>query len=128
MSVSTLVKSVQDIMRQDAGVDGDALLGFVDGKLFPKLKELDFSEADDPRGFVVRQVFEDAYNYMKYGQLLRQVINKIEGIDFHDQKERHLFNDIYETILRDLQSAGNAGEYYTPCAVTQFMTDMTAPR
>jgi len=181
MSLSNLVKSIQDIMRQDAGVDGDAqrisqltwlfflkifdakedeyaitvrnyrspmpkglrwrdwaadpagitgdaLLDFVNNKLFPKLKELDFSEDDDPRGFVVRAVFEDANNYMKSGQLLRQVINKIQGIDFQDSEERHLFNDIYETILRDLQSAGNAGEYYTPRAVTQFMTDMTAPK
>ncbi len=180
MSLSTLVKSVQDIMRQDAGVDGDAqrisqltwmlflkifdakeeeyeltdpsyaspipdglrwrqwaadpagmtgdeLLGFVNDRLFPALKALEFSEDDDPRGFVVRAVFEDSVNFMKNGQLLRQVVNKIEGIDFQSQNERHLFNDIYETILRDLQSAGNAGEYYTPRAVTQFMTDMVAP-
>lgn len=180
MSLSTLVKSVQDIMRQDAGVDGDAqrisqltwmlflkifdakeeeyelteraysspvpealrwrswaadpagitgdaLLDFINGELFPGLKALEFDEADDPRGFVVRAVFEDAVNFMKSGQLIRQVVNKIEGIDFQSQKERHLFNDIYETILRDLQSAGNSGEYYTPRAVTQFMTDMTAP-
>ncbi|MCP4429115.1 MAG: SAM-dependent DNA methyltransferase, partial [Chloroflexi bacterium] len=66
--------------------------------------------------------------YMKSGTLMRQVINKINGIDFNDQKERHLFNDIYEKILRDLQSAGNAGEYYTPRAVTQFMTDMVKPQ
>ena len=67
---------------------------------------------------VVRDVFEDAYNYMKSGQLMRQVINKINEIDFNNLAERQHFGDIYEQILNDLQSAGNAGEYYTPRAVT----------
>jgi type I restriction enzyme M protein len=82
----------------------------------------------NPRGFVVQQVFEDAFNYMKSGQLLRQVINKINEIDFNNRAERHLFNDLYEKILKDLQSAGNAGEFYTPRAVTQFMVDQLDPR
>jgi hypothetical protein len=82
----------------------------------------------NPRGYVVRGVFEDAYNYMKSGQLLRQVINKLNAIDFNRQSERHQFNDLYEKILRDLQSAGNAGEFYTPRAVTQFMVDMVNPQ
>ncbi|MBI3464079.1 MAG: N-6 DNA methylase, partial [Planctomycetes bacterium] len=77
----------------------------------------------------VRSVFEDAYQYMKSGTLLRQVINKInEAIDFNKTEDRHLFGEIYEQILRDLQSAGNAGEYYTPRAVTQFMVDMVDPQ
>ena len=62
----------------------------------------------------MQDVFTDAYNYMKSGTLIRQVINKINGIDFNSLQERHLFNDLYKKILRDLQSAGNAGEYYTP--------------
>ena len=82
----------------------------------------------NPRGFVVRSVFEDAFNYMKSGQLLRQVINKLNAIDFNRQTERHQFNDLYEKILKDLQSAGNAGEFYTPRAVTQFMVDMVNPQ
>src|SRR5690606_60961 len=74
-------------------------------------------------------VFEDAYNYMKSGTLLRQVINTIEqDVDFNASSDRHLFNDIYEKILADLQSAGNAGEYYTPRAVTQFMVDILNPQ
>ena len=77
---------------------------------------------------VVRGVFEDAYNYMKSGQLMRQVINKINDIDFNDLAERQHFGDIYEQILNDLQSAGNAGEYYTPRAVTAFMADRIDPR
>ena len=180
MTISTTIKSIQDIMRQDAGVDGDAqrisqlvwmmflkifddneevyawdeayqspipeslrwrnwaaddegitgdeLLNFVNNRLFPTLKELSFAPDSDPRGFIVQELFADSYNYMKSGTLMRQVINKINQIDFNNQKERHLFNDIYEKILRDLQSAGNAGEYYTPRAVTQFMTDMVNPQ
>ena len=74
-------------------------------------------------------VFDDAYNYMKNGTLLRQVINKInQDIDYNSVETRHLFGDIYEQILRDLQSAGNAGEYYTPRAVTQFAIEMVNPR
>jgi type I restriction enzyme M protein len=74
-------------------------------------------------------VFEDAYNYMKSGQLMRQVVNKIqEGVDFNKAQERHLFGDMYEQLLRDLQAAGNAGEFYTPRAVTEFMVRMVNPR
>ena len=77
---------------------------------------------------VVKDVFEDAYNYMKSGQLMRQVINKINGIDFNNLADRQHFGDIYEQILADLQSAGNAGEYYTPRAVTAFMVDRIDPK
>ena len=179
MSVGTLVKSIQNIMRQDVGVDGDAqrisqlcwmfflkiiddqdqelkllddgyrspvpaplrwrnwaadpegitgeeLLGFVNGDLFPQLKELPIRS--DSRASVVRDVFEDAYNYMKSGHLLRQVVNKINGIDFNNLADRRHFGDIYEQILNDLQSAGNAGEYYTPRAVTSFMARMIDPK
>jgi type I restriction enzyme M protein len=179
MSLSATIKSIQDIMRKDVGVDGDAqrvsqlawllflkifdsqeeeleitrgdyrsplpkhlrwrnwaadaegmtgdeLADFVNGTLFPKLKGLAGSA---PRVVLIRTVFEDAYNYMKSGTLLRQVINKLnEDIDFNSSKDRHLFGDIYEQLLRDLQSAGNAGEYYTPRAVTQFMVEMIKPR
>jgi type I restriction enzyme M protein len=180
-NLSTVVKSIQDIMRQDSGVDGDAqrisqltwllflkvfdaleeeleltrdeytspipssmrwrhwaadpegltgddLLDFVNTELFVTLKELPGDPERNPRGYVVRGVFEDAFNYMKSGHLLRQVINKLNGIDFNRQSERHLFNDLYEKLLRDLQAAGNAGEFYTPRAVTQFMVDMVNPQ
>ena len=179
MSVNTLVKSIQNIMRKDVGVDGDAqrisqlcwmfflkiiddqdqelgllkdgyrspipsdlqwrnwaanpegitgeeLLNFVNGDLFPALKQL--PAAAGARANVVRSVFEDAYNYMKSGQLMRQVVNKISGIDFNNLAERQHFGDIYEQILNDLQSAGNAGEYYTPRALTSFMTQMIDPK
>lgn len=180
-NLSSIVKSIQDIMRQDAGVDGDAqrigqltwlfflkifdaheeqlellhdhyksplpehlrwrdwaadpegrtgddLLDFLNIQLFPTLKNLPGDLKRNPRGFVIRSVFEDAFNYMKSGQLLRQVVNKINAIDFNRQADRHQFNDIYEKLLRDLQSAGNAGEFYTPRAVTQFMVDMVDPQ
>ena len=111
------------------GITGDELLQFVDTKLFPALKDQEKMLAtNNPRSRVVYDVFVDSYNYMKSGTLLRQVINRISEIDFTSSQDRHLFNDLYEKILRDLQSAGNAGEYYTPRAVTQFMVDMTDPQ
>lgn len=86
-------------------------------------------EALRKRRALVKSVFEDAYQYMKSGTLLRQVVNKVhEAIDFNDSKSRHLFGDIYEQVLKDLQGAGNAGEYYTPRALTQFAVDMVDPK
>ncbi len=76
----------------------------------------------------MRELFADSYNYMKNGTLLRQVVNQLNQINFTSIQDRHLFNDIYEKILRDLQSAGNAGEYYTPRPITQFMVEMTDPQ
>tara|TARA_R110001592_G_scaffold329388_2_gene611157 strand:- start:1194 stop:2672 length:1479 start_codon:yes stop_codon:yes gene_type:complete len=181
MSVSSVIKSIQDIMRKDAGVDGDAqrlgqmswllflkifdaqeealefelenyqepiptqylwrnwaqdnegitgdeLLEFVNDQLFTDLKNLTAPINLNPRGYVVREAFSDAFNYMKNGTLLRQVINKLNEIDFTDSQERHLFGDLYEQILKDLQSAGNAGEFYTPRAVTRFMVNRVNPK
>lgn len=182
MAIGNLIKSIQDIMRKDVGVDGDAqrisqmvwllflkifddkekewkltlkdyksplasrfqwsswasnsegmtgeeLIDFVNNNLFPALKKLATQAGVSAQGRVVGSVFEDAYNYMKSGTLLRQVINTIEeDLDFNSSTDRHLFNDIYEKILADLQSAGNAGEYYTPRAVTQFMVDIIDPK
>ena len=109
------------------GITGDELLEFVNNALFRTLKNLQVKSDADKRGLLVRSLFEDAYNYMKSGTLMRQVINTINEIDFNSSEDRHLFNDIYEKILKDLQSAGNSGEYYTPRAVTQFMVDMVDP-
>ena len=94
----------------------------------PRLKNLPAPINTNPRGFVVKEAFSDAFNYMKNGTLLRQVVNKLNEIDFHSSEERHLFGDIYEQILRDLQSAGNAGEFYTPRAVTRFIVQMINPQ
>jgi type I restriction enzyme M protein len=181
MSISNTVKSIQDIMRQDVGIDGDAqrigqlvwmlflkifddketeweatkddyqspipenlrwrnwasnsegltgepLKEFIDNELFPALKNLK-EEADNGAKFVIGSLFEDAYNYMKSGGLIREVINKIQdGIDFNKSKERHLFGDMYEQILKGLQSAGNAGEFYTPRAVTEFIVNRIDPK
>jgi len=110
------------------GMTGDALKQFIDNELFPALQQLP-AKGGDQRAYVVRSVFEDAYNYMKSGHLIRQVINKIQdGVDFNKATERHLFGDMYEQLLRDLQAAGNAGEFYTPRAVTEFMVRMVNPR
>jgi type I restriction enzyme M protein len=178
MALGTTVKTIQDIMRKDTGVDGDAqrigqlvwmlflkilddreieketakkryrspipeglrwqswaadaegltgdeLLGFVNNTLFPTLKAL---PGTDPLSGVIRSVFEDAYNYMKSGHLLRQVINKLADIDFNRSADRHEIGGVYEQILSDLRGAGNAGEYYTPRAVTQFMVERVDPQ
>jgi type I restriction enzyme M protein len=112
----------------DEGITGDTLLNFINNELFPTLKELSLRDKND-RAAIIKAVFEDSYNYMKSGTLLRQVTNEIEkGIAFTTNQDRHLFNDIYEQVLRDLQSAGNAGEYYTPRAATQFVVEMVNPK
>ena len=183
MSLNNLVKRLQDIMRNDAGINGDAqrieqmvwilflkvydakeeiwefynddyksiipeelrwrnwavdnkdgkaltgdaLLEFVNLKLFPTLKSIEIDENTPMSQIIVRTAFEDNNNYMKDGILLRQVINVIDEIDFEEYEDRHAFGEIYETILRSLQSAGNSGEFYTPRAVTDFMVQMIKP-
>ncbi|PAK21358.1 SAM-dependent methyltransferase [Mycoplasmopsis agassizii] len=184
MSLNTFVRSIQNIMRGDSGINGDAqrieqmtsflflkvydakekdwefhesnyesiipeklrwrnwavdnkdgktmtgqeLLDFVNNSLFPSLKNLVIDSFTPMRKKIVKAVFEDANQYMKDGILLRKVINEIDEIDFDDYNERHSFGDIYETILKGLQSAGNAGEFYTPRAVTDFMVQMINPK
>ncbi|WP_256829740.1 N-6 DNA methylase [Pseudomonas sp. Pse1] len=110
----------------DEGMTGDKLLQFVDRKLFPTLSEIDLSTAKR-RAVLVHEVFANNYNYMKSGIHLRQVINKLNEIDFNNSKDLHLFGQIYETFLSELQSAGTLGEFYTPRAITQFMTEMVNP-
>ena len=189
-NVSGIIKSIQDIMRKDVGVDGDAqrisqlvwlfflkiyddreaevemleddyqsplpealrwrhwaadkegitgddLNDFVNLELFPVLKTklVITTTSTEPeaidqvkRALVIHNLFEDAYNYMKSGTLMRQVINKICEIDFNNTEDRHTFGNIYEQILKDLQSAGNAGEFYTPRAVTQFIVNRVDPK
>ncbi len=115
--------------KDDAGITGDELIDFINNKLFPGLKEMNWQEGDDPRGYIVKEVFQDSYNYMKSGTFMRQVINVIDNeIDFNNSKQTHIFNDIYEKLLKDLQSAGNAGEFYTPRAVTKFIVEMVNPK
>ena len=110
----------------DEGMTGDELLQFVDRKLFPALSNLDLSTANR-RTVLVHEVFANNYNYMKSGIHLRQVINKLNEIDFNNSKDLHLFGQIYETFLSELQSAGTLGEFYTPRAVTRLLTEMVNP-
>lgn len=183
MNIGTMIKRLQDIMRQDAGVNGDAqrieqivwmlFLKLYDAKesewkileddyrsiipekyrwrnwasdnkdgkamtgdelsnfiinLFNALKELEINETTPIRGRIVREVFEDLNNYMKDGVLIRQVVNVLNEVDLTDFQTRHAFNEIYETILKDLQSAGKSGEFYTPRAVTDFVVKMVDPK
>lgn len=183
MNIGTMIKRLQDIMRQDAGVNGDAqrieqivwmlflklydakemeweivednyksiipeeyrwrnwAIDNKDGKamtgdelsnfiiqLFNTLKEIEINETTPIRGRIVREVFEDLNNYMKDGVLIRQTVNVLNEIDLTDFQTRHAFNEIYETILKDLQSAGKSGEFYTPRAVTDFVVKMIDPQ
>ena len=109
------------------GMTGDALKDFVDNKLFPGLQNLDISSGNK-RAVIIRDIFSGTNNYMKNGTIIRQVVNKLNEIDFNASEDRHMFGDIYETLLRDLQSAGNYGEFYTPRAITEFMTETINPR
>ncbi len=183
MNFGTMIKRLQDIMRQDAGVNGDAqrieqivwmlflklydakeeeweieednyksiipeeyrwrnwAIDNKDGKamtgdslstfvinLFNTLKDLPITEDTDVRGRIVKEIFEDLNNYMKDGVLIRQVVNVLNEIDLTDFQTRHAFNEIYETILKDLQSAGKSGEFYTPRAITEFVVQMVDPK
>jgi type I restriction enzyme M protein len=111
----------------DEGMTGDALLEFVDRKLFPALRNINVATGNR-RALIVREVFEGNNNYMKSGINLRKVLNKLNEIDFNVAKDRHAFGELYENILKELQSAGKSGEFYTPRAVTQFITDIVNPK
>lgn len=117
----------QNWAGDDEGMTGDALLNFVDRELFPALRNLDLSTGNQ-RAVIVREVFEGNNNYMKSGINIRKVLNKLNEVDFNIAKDRHAFGEIYETILKELQSAGKSGEFYTPRAITQFITDIINPQ
>lgn len=184
MSIGNFLKKIQDIMRNDAGVNGDAqrieqltwllflkvydqkeddweldidnyksiipedlrwrnwaqdkkdgkaltgdaLIEFVNQRLFPTIKTLPVDEKTPTNKIIIKEAFEDNNNYMKDGVLLRKIINIVDEIDFHDKKEKNFFADIYETILKNLQSAGKSGEFYTPRPVTDFIVEMINPK
>ncbi len=111
----------------DEGMTGDELLEFIDRELFPALRNIDLSSGNQ-RAVIVREVFEGNNNYMKSGINIRKVLNKLNEIDFNIAKDRHAFGDLYETILKELQSAGKSGEFYTPRAITQFITEIINPQ
>jgi type I restriction enzyme M protein len=111
----------------DEGITGDELIEFVDQKLFPTLADIDISTGNK-RAYIVHEVFNGNHNYMKSGTILRQVINKLNEIDFNNSKDKHLFGDVYESFLKELQSAGKSGEFYTPRAIVQLLTDMINPQ
>ncbi len=111
----------------DEGMTGDELLEFIDRQLFPALRNLDLSR-NNQRAVIVREVFEGNNNYMKSGINIRKVLNKLNEVDFNVAKDRHAFGELYESILKELQSAGKSGEFYTPRAITQFITEIINPQ
>lgn len=114
--------------KSGTALTGDKLLDFVNNKLFPTLKKLPVDASTPIKKAIVQTTFADANNYMKDGVLLRQVLNVIDELDLSDYEESHAFGEIYETILKELQSAGSAGEFYTPRAVTDFMAQVIQPK
>ena len=184
MALNNFVKSIRNIMRNDAGINGDAqrieqiawmlflkiydakekdwktmdrsyqsfipeecrwrswatdkgdgnaltadaLLDFVNNTLFPTLKNLEVTPDTPIRSSIVFTTFQDANQYMKDGVLLRQVVNVIDQLNFSDYEESHAFGEIYEAILKEMQSAGSAGEFYTPRALTDFMAEIIEPQ
>ena len=184
MALTNFVKSIRNIMRNDAGINGDAqrieqitwmlflkvydekendwefnednyvsfipencrwrnwakdngdgkaltadkLLDFVNNTLFPTLKNLEVNPDTPMRSTIVRATFQDANQYMKDGVLLRQVLNVIDELDLSNYEESHAFGEIYESILKEMQSAGSAGEFYTPRALTDFMAEIIQPK
>ena len=114
--------------RSGKAMTGDTLLDFVNNTLFPTLKKLPVDASTPVKKAIVQTTFADANNYMKDGVLLRQVINVIDELDLSDYEESHAFGEIYESILKELQSAGSAGEFYTPRAVTDFMAQRIDPK
>lgn len=114
--------------KSGKAMTGDTLLNFVNNTLFPTLKKLPIDKDTPIKKAIVQTTFADANNYMKDGVLLRQVINVIDKLDLSDYNEIHAFGEIYENILKELQSAGSAGEFYTPRAVTDFMAKMIKPQ
>ena len=111
----------------DEGMTGDELIAFVDQTLFPTLANLDLSTSNK-RALMVREVFADNDNYMKSGIHLRQVINKLNEIDFNNSRDKHIFGQIYESFLSELQSAGTFGEFYTPRAITELFAELIDPK
>ena len=111
----------------DEGITGDELVKFVDQRLFPALANIDLSSGNK-RALLVREIFANNYNYMKSGIHLRQVINKLNQIDFNSSKDKQIFGQIYECFLGELQSAGTLGEFYTPRAITELLVELTDPQ
>lgn len=121
-------KLQKDKKEKGSALTGEELLNFVNNTLFPTLKKLEVTAETPTRQAIVRTMFEDANQYMKDGVLLRQMLNEIDNLDFSDYQESHAFGEIYESILKELQSAGSSGEFYTPRAVTDFMAQMIQPK
>jgi type I restriction enzyme M protein len=110
----------------DEGITGEELQTFVDRELFPKLRNIQVGE--NRRALILREVFEGNNNYMKSGINIRKVLNRLNEIDFNIAKDRHAFGELYEAMLKELQSAGKSGEFYTPRAITSFITEMVDPK
>ncbi len=105
---------------------GDELLSLVDN-LFKYCKTVNVENLE-PRQRIIRKVFADLNQYMKNGTNLRELVDVVNELNYHDAKQRNLFGQMYEEMLKLLQSAGSAGEFYTPRAITKFIVEMLNPK
>lgn len=126
--ISAIPESLQwrNWAENQEGITGDGLIKFVENDLLPTLQTLTQKQASKIAE-LIQEVFDGNNNYMKSGYEMRKVINKLNEVDFNKSEDKHIFGDIYESILVELRDAGNKGEYYTPRAVTRLMTQMTDP-
>lgn len=127
--VSTILSSLQwrKWAADKEGITGEPLIKFVENDLFPTLQTLTHKNLTQ-RAEIIQEVFDGNNNYMKSGFEMRKVINKLNEVNFNKSEDKHVFGDIYESILLELRDAGNKGEYYTPRAITRLMTQMTNPK
>src|SRR5438477_8424672 len=130
----------RDWAAQSDGITGEELLAFINNEettlpngmkgagLFRYLRTPTSSTGDDRRD-VIATVFRGVQNRMVSGYLLRDVINKLNGIHFTASDELHTLGALYESMLKEMRdAAGDSGEFYTPRAVVRFMVEVTAPK
>ncbi len=131
----------RDWAANEEGITGPELLAFInqeeaarpDGKkgpgLFAYLRSLRAANGRGDRRTVIATVFQGVINRMTSGYLLRDVINKVDGIHFTAQEELFTLGSLYESMLKEMRdAAGDNGEFYTPRAVVRFMVDVIDPQ
>lgn len=131
----------RDWAAREDGLTGDELLAFInqdethraDGSrgagLFAYLRALAGSGEKGSQREVIANVFKGVQNRMVSGYLLRDIVNKINGIHFSSSEEIHTLSHLYESMLREMRdAAGDSGEFYTPRPVVRFMVQVTDPR
>ena len=107
---------------------GDELLKFVNDDLIPYLGRLSGTDNRDIRT-IIGTIFRGTYNRLRSGYILREVVDKLSAINFNSSDDIHAVSLFYETMLKEMRdSAGDAGEFYTPRPVVRFIIDRLQPK